>query len=40
MDNLSLFSLTMIFFLIMDPIGNVSSYLSLVSNLEPRRRNI
>lgn len=34
---MSLFSITLILFLIMDPLGNVSSFLSLVREIEPRK---
>lgn len=36
---MSLFSITLVLFLIMDPIGNLSSYLSLVKELDPKRQN-
>lgn len=36
--SISLFTLTLILFLIMDPIGNVSSYLSLVKEIPPKRQ--
>lgn len=34
---MSLFSVTLVLLLIMDPIGNISSYLSLVKELNPKR---
>ena len=37
---MDLFTISLILFLIMDPIGNVSPYLSLVNELSPKRRNI
>lgn len=36
----TLFSLSVILFLIMDPIGNIGSYLTLMSGMTPRRRNL
>lgn len=38
MDNLSLLTLTLTLFLIMDPIGNISSFLNLTSNIPPFRQ--
>lgn len=38
MDNFSLLSITIVLFLIMDPIGNISSYLTLTRDIEPKRR--
>lgn len=35
---MSLFSITLVLFLIMDPVGNASSYLSLVKGLDPKRK--
>jgi multiple antibiotic resistance protein len=35
---MSLFNITVTLFLIMDPIGNLSSYLSLVAELDPKRQ--
>lgn len=35
---MSLFSITLVLFLIMDPIGNITSYLSLVKELNPSRQ--
>lgn len=35
---MSLFSVTLVLFLIMDPIGNISSYHSLVKELNPQRQ--
>jgi multiple antibiotic resistance protein len=40
MDTLSLFSLTVILFLIMDPIGNIAPYLTLVQGIRPSRRTL
>lgn len=36
---MSLFSVTLVLLLIMDPIGNINSYLSLVGELEPKRQH-
>jgi multiple antibiotic resistance protein len=36
---MSLFNITLTLLLIMDPIGNLSSYLSLVKELDPKRQN-
>ncbi|MBA2367927.1 MAG: antibiotic transporter [Candidatus Protochlamydia sp.] len=36
---MSLFSITLVLFLIMDPIGNIESYQSLVKELTPHRQN-
>lgn len=36
---MSLFSITLVLLFIMDPIGNISSYLNLVKGLDPKRRN-
>jgi multiple antibiotic resistance protein len=36
---MSLFSITLVLFLIMDPIGNIASYQSLVIELTPKRQN-
>jgi multiple antibiotic resistance protein len=36
---MSLLNITLVLLLIMDPIGNISSYLSLVKELNPRRQN-
>lgn len=38
MDGLSLFSLTIILFFIMDPIGNIASYLTLMKNVPVKKR--
>jgi len=38
LDTLSLFSITVVLFIIMDPIGNIPAYMSLVKDLEPARR--
>lgn len=38
MDNLSLLTLTLTLFLIMDPIGNLSSFLTLTQNIPPMRQ--
>jgi multiple antibiotic resistance protein len=38
MDNLSLLTITLTLFLIMDPIGNISSFLSLTENIKPLRQ--
>jgi multiple antibiotic resistance protein len=35
---MSLFNVTLILFLIMDPLGNINSYLSLVKELDPKRK--
>lgn len=37
-NTLSLFSITVVLFIIMDPIGNIPSYLTLVKDLDPARR--
>lgn len=36
--DMSLFSITLVLFLIMDPIGNVSSFLKLVEGINPKRQ--
>lgn len=36
---MSLFSITLILFLIMDPVGNISSYLSLTKEIDPQRHH-
>lgn len=36
---MSLFSITLVLILIMDPIGNLSSYLSMVKELDPKRQH-
>lgn len=36
---MSLFNISLVLFLIMDPIGNLSSYLSMVKELNPKRQN-
>lgn len=36
---MSLFNITVVLFLIMDPIGNLSYYLSMVKGLNPKRQN-
>ena len=38
MNDLSLFSIAVVLFLIMDPVGNIASYLSLTRELQPKRR--
>lgn len=38
MEDLPLFSIALVLFLIMDPIGHVSAYLSLMSAVEPEKR--
>jgi multiple antibiotic resistance protein len=40
MQEISLFSLIVILFIIMDPIGNIASYLALTNGLTPKRRHI
>lgn len=35
--DISLFSITLILFLIMDPLGNISAFLSLVKEIEPQK---
>lgn len=35
--DMSLFSITLILFLIMDPLGNIASYLKLIEGIPPRR---
>ena len=35
---MSLFTLALILFLIMDPVGNLSSYLTMVKDIEPKRQ--
>jgi multiple antibiotic resistance protein len=37
-NTLSLFSITVVLFIIMDPVGNIPSYLTLVKDLSPERR--
>lgn len=37
-NTLSLFSITVVLFIIMDPVGNIPAYLTLVKDLEPARR--
>lgn len=37
---MSLLSVTLVLFLIMDPVGNISSYLSLVKEISPSRQRI
>lgn len=37
---MSLFSITLVLFLIMDPVGNISTYQSLVKELPPKRQNL
>jgi len=37
-ESTTLFTLTVIFFFIMDPVGNIASYLSLVQGLDKKRR--
>ncbi len=36
---MSLFTMTLLLFLIMDPVGNICSYLSLVKELNPKRQH-
>lgn len=36
---MSIFSVTLVLFFIMDPIGNITTYLNLVNELNPKRRN-
>lgn len=36
---MSLFNVTLVLFLIMDPIGNLTSYLALVKDLDPKRQS-
>lgn len=38
MDNLSLLTISLTLFLIMDPVGNVSSFLSLTQNINPLKQ--
>lgn len=38
MDSLSLFTIAVTLFIIMDPVGNISSYLHLVKDFEPKKR--
>lgn len=38
MDNLSLLTIILTLFLIMDPIGNASSFLALTNNISPKRQ--
>lgn len=38
MDTLSLFSITVVLFIIMDPVGNIPTYLNLMKEVEPSRR--
>ncbi len=40
MSDLSLLSITLVLFLIMDPIGHVGSFLQLMKEVEPKRRNL
>lgn len=37
-NTLSLFSITVVLFIIMDPIGNIPSYLTLVKDVDPARK--
>ncbi len=37
-DTLSLFSITVVLFIMMDPVGNIPAYLNLMSDVEPARR--
>ncbi|MFQ5729373.1 MAG: MarC family protein [Waddliaceae bacterium] len=37
---MSLLSISLVLFLIMDPIGNVSSFLSMVKEIEPKRQKL
>lgn len=39
METLSLFTITLVLFLIIDPIGNLTSYLNLVNELDEKRRH-
>ncbi|HRD54846.1 MAG TPA: MarC family protein [Parachlamydiaceae bacterium] len=39
MDTLSLFSITVVLFIMMDPIGNIPTYLKLLKDVEPARRS-
>lgn len=36
---MSLFNITLVLFLIMDPVGNLSAYQSMVKELDPKRQN-
>jgi multiple antibiotic resistance protein len=38
MDNLSLLTITLTLFLIMDPVGNISSFITLTQNISPLRQ--
>lgn len=40
MDHSSIFSIALMLFLIIDPVGNIASYLTLMSDVEPKRRNL
>ena len=40
MQDLTLFTITLVLFFIMDPVGNVIPYLTLMKGIEPRRRNL
>lgn len=37
-DTLSLFSITLVLFIMMDPIGNISAYLNLMKDFDPAQR--
>lgn len=37
---MTLFSIALVLFLIMDPLGNISSYLSLVEGIDPKRQRV
>lgn len=39
MEDMSLFSITLVLLLIMDPLGNLSSYLAMVNELNPERQH-
>lgn len=40
MDHSSIFSIALMLFLIIDPVGNIASYLTLMSDVDPKRRNL
>lgn len=40
MDHSSIFSIALMLFLIIDPVGNIASYLTLMSDVESKRRNL
>jgi len=39
MEDLTLFNITLVLFLIMDPVGNLTSYLGMVNEIDPKRQH-